>query len=238
MIDFMQLKGKSILNLRNALPIHIPPNYFFPIYSLVGTVLICLTLLNKKSKMKTNNQKNEAKQAGNSGPDTSNDQNSMLREFFIDELKDLYWAEKHLTKALPKMSKAATTDELKEAFNGHLTETEGHVSRLEQIFQLLDEKPQAKKCEAIEGITAEGETIIDETEKGTMTRDVGLIMAGQKAEHYEIASYGTMVQLAKTLDLGTQVTELLQETLAEEKGADEKLSAIAENHVNAEAKSE
>lgn len=190
--------------------------------------------------MKTNNQKNgtKAKKAESSGPDASNDQNSMLKEFFIDELKDLYWAEKHLTKVLPKMAKAATTDELKEAFQGHLSETEGHVSRLEQVFQLLEEKAQAKKCEAIEGITKEGESIIEDTEKGTMTRDVGLIMAGQKAEHYEIASYGSMVQLAKTLDLGSEITGLLEETLNEEKGADEKLSAIAENNVNVEAKEE
>jgi ferritin-like metal-binding protein YciE len=108
--------------------------------------------------MNTNNQKNgtKAKRGGEPWPGASEDQHSLLKEFFIDELKDLFWAEKHLTKVLPKMAKAATTEELKEAFQGHLKETEGHVSRLEQVFQLLGEKAKAKKCEAIEGITREG----------------------------------------------------------------------------------
>ena len=123
----------------------------------------------------------------------------MLEEFFKDEIKDIYWAEKHLVKTLPKMAKAATSPELKEAFTNHLEETKVHVERLEQVFELLEEKAQAKKCDAMEGITKEGDGIIEETETGTATRDVGLILAGQKVEHYEIATYGGLVQLARNL---------------------------------------
>ncbi len=162
---------------------------------------------------------------------------SMLREFFEDELKDIYWAEKHLLKTLPKMSKAATSGELKQAFTDHLEETRTHVSRLEQAFGLLGKKPQAKKCDAMEGITKEGAGIIEETETGTATRDVGLILAGQKAEHYEISTYGGLAQLATTLDL-LDVAELLQATLAEEKEADSLLTQIAENNVNYSAAGE
>lgn len=185
-----------------------------------------------------NKNQNKAKRGEMPYSDAVEDRHSLLKEFFIDELKDLYWAEKHLTKVLPKMVKAATSSELKAAFQGHLKETEGHVSRIEKVFELLEEKAQAKKCEAMEGITKEGGSIIEDTEKGTMTRDVGLIMAGQKVEHYEIASYGAIVQLAKVLHLDSQVSELFQQTLNEEKTADEKLSSIAENNINVEASEE
>jgi ferritin-like metal-binding protein YciE len=189
--------------------------------------------------MNKNNQMNGKKKDNDSEyADSSEDQHSLLKEFFIGEVKDIYWAEKHLTKVLPKMVKAATSSELKEAFEGHLKETEGHVARLEQVFELLEEKPQAKKCEAMEGITKEGASIIEETEKGTMTRDAGLIMAGQKVEHYEIASYGGIIQLAKTLDIDAEISELLQQTLDEEKTADQKLTSIAEEKINVEAKEE
>ena len=118
--------------------------------------------------------------------------NTQLDKFFTDSLKDIYWAEKHLTKALPKMQKAATTEELKEAIGQHITETEGHVDRLEKVFELMNKKAQAKKCDAMEGLIKEGESIVEETEDGTMTRDVGIISAAQKVEHYEIATYGIL----------------------------------------------
>ena len=161
----------------------------------------------------------------------------MLLEFFHGEIKDIYWAEKHLLKALPKMAKAATSSELKEAFSNHLEETKGHVERLEQVFGLLDAKPQAKKCEAMDGITKEGDSIVEETEAGTSTRDVGLILAGQKVEHYEISTYGGLTQLARNLNLG-EIAEILETTLNEEKTADETLSSIAEESVNYEAATE
>jgi ferritin-like metal-binding protein YciE len=163
--------------------------------------------------------------------------NSKLKEFFLEQLQDIYWAENKLVKTLPKMADAATSDELRAAFEGHLTETEGHVSRVEQVFALLGEEAEAKECPALKGIAEEGEDIIDETEEGTAQRDVGLIFAGQKAEHYEIATYGALVQLAK--DMGQdQIADLLGQTLAEEKKADEKLTELATNGINREAAQE
>ncbi len=163
-----------------------------------------------------------------------NDTNSLLREFFVDELQDIYWAEKHLVETLPRMSKAATTSQLRQAFDSHLNVTLGHVSRLEQIFQMIDEEATTKKCKAMAGITAEGEGIISDTESNTLTRDVGLIFAGQKAEHYEIATYGCLTQLAKTLGRN-DIASLLHETLEEEKEADQLLTDIAKNNINVEA---
>lgn len=161
----------------------------------------------------------------------------MLKDFFIDELKDIYWAEKHLVKTLPKMKKAATSTELQNAFADHLETTKTHVTRLEQAFEALGKKAIGKKCEAMEGITKEGESIIEETDEGTSTRDVGLILAGQKVEHYEISTYGGLAQLATTLGL-TEVADLLSQTLAEEKEADSLLTDIAENNINYEAAQE
>lgn len=162
---------------------------------------------------------------------------AMLQKFLYDSLKDIYWAEKHLLKALPKISKAATNEELKAALNEHLEVTEEQVARLEQVFELMGKKAQGKKCEAMEGLTKEAESIIEETERGTATRDVGIIMAAQKVEHYEIATYGGLVQLTKTMGL-TQVSELLAQTLAEEKETDENLTTIAENDINIQAQEE
>jgi len=162
---------------------------------------------------------------------------SRLKEFFIDELKDIYWAEKHLVKTLPKMKKAATSEELQKAFEDHLETTNTHVSRLEQVFEMLGEKAEAKKCDAMSGITEEGDGIISETEKGTATRDVGLIFAGQKVEHYEISTYGGLAQLARTLGLH-DISQILATTLDEEKDADQLLTKIAEDHINYEAKTE
>jgi ferritin-like metal-binding protein YciE len=163
--------------------------------------------------------------------------NSKLKEFFLEQLQDIYWAENKLVKTLPKMAEAANSDELRAAFESHLTETEGHVSRVEQVFALLGEEAEAKECPALKGIAEEGEDIIDETEEGTAQRDVGLIFAGQKAEHYEIATYGALVQLAK--DMGQdQIADLLGQTLAEEKKADEKLTELATSGINREAAQE
>lgn len=161
----------------------------------------------------------------------SDETHSKLHSFFKDELKDIYWAEKHLVKTLPKMQKAATNEELKDAFAEHLEQTKEHVTRLEDIFGLLGEKPQAKKCDAMEGLTKEGEGIIEDTEKGTYTRDVGLILAAQKVEHYEISTYGSLAQLARTLGL-EEVAYLLTTTLDEEKETDHNLTELAESKVN------
>ena len=163
--------------------------------------------------------------------------NSQLDKLFTDSLKDIYWAEKHLTKTLPKMKKKATTDELKSAIEEHLAQTEEHVSRLEQVFQLCGKKAQAKKCDAMEGLTKEADSIVEETEANTMTRDAGIIMAAQKVEHYEIATYGSLVQLAKTLGKNDAAV-ILHQTLEEEKQADEKLTEIAEWNVNQAAAQE
>ena len=160
-----------------------------------------------------------------------------LTELFVDGLKDIYWAEKHLAKALPKMAKAATSEELKAAFETHTTETEEHASRLEEIFGLIGEKAQAKKCAAMEGLLEESEEIIKSTDKGTMVRDCGLIMAAQKVEHYEIASYGTLRNIARTLG-HEDVANILQTTLDEEGETDHKLTDLAESYVNEEASQE
>jgi ferritin-like metal-binding protein YciE len=163
--------------------------------------------------------------------------NTQLETYFHDALKDIYWAEKHLTKALPKMQKAATTEELKDAIGEHIAQTEEHVTRLEQVFELMGKKAQAKKCEAMEGLVKEGDSIVEETEDGSMTRDVGIIMAAQKVEHYEIATYGGLVQLAKTMGLD-EAADILAQTLEEEKQTDQGLTGIAENNINWEAEQE
>lgn len=160
-----------------------------------------------------------------------------FKDFFVDEIKDIYWAEKHLTKAIPKMQKAATSGDLKKAFGDHLEATKTHVTRLEQIFEILGVKAQAKKCDAMAGIVEEGNGIIQETEKGTNIRDVGLVLAAQKVEHYEISTYGGLAQLAKTMGLES-VKNLLGETLAEEKEADELLTSLAESGINKSAATE
>ena len=168
---------------------------------------------------------------------TPQQSNTMLEKFMMDSLKDIYWAEKHLTKALPKLERAATSDDLKQALQDHLTVTEEQVARLEQVFELMGKRAQAKKCEAMEGLTKEADSMVEETEAGTMTRDVAIIIACQKVEHYEIATYGGLRQLASTLGL-TEAADLLGQTLAEEKDADEQLTSIAENNINYRAEDE
>ena len=162
---------------------------------------------------------------------------SLLQELFLDSVKDIYYAEKAITKALPKMKKAATSTQLASAFVDHLEMTKAQITRLEQVFELLEEKPRAKKCEAIEGLIKEAQSIMEDTDEGTSTRDVGLIMAAQKVEHYEIASYGSLRQLAATLGY-TEIEALLLQTLDEEKQTDLLLTEIAENDINYQAAGE
>jgi ferritin-like metal-binding protein YciE len=163
--------------------------------------------------------------------------NSNLEVFFLDELKDVYNAENQIMKALPKLRKACTSQKLAQAFEEHLQVTNRQISRLEQIFDNLGESASSKKCEAMEGLIDESETIIDETDDGTATRDVGLIMAAQKVEHYEIATYGGLAQLARTLGY-EDVAEMLETTLEEEEEADRLLTDIAENDINYQASGE
>ena len=156
-----------------------------------------------------------------------------LNDLFLDTLKDIYYAEKHILKALPKMAKAANSEELSAAFEKHYDETEGQVARLEQIFELLGKPARGKKCDAIEGILDEGKEIMDEY-ADTAALDAGLLAAAQAVEHYEISRYGTLVAWAQKLGL-SEAAELLEETLDEEKETDEKLSELAESEINAEA---
>ena len=156
-----------------------------------------------------------------------------LQDAFLDELRDSYDAEKQLTKALPKMAKAASSAELRAAFQSHLDETRGQITRLEQVFAELGEKVRGKHCDGIAGIIEEGKSGMEE-DFDEPTMDAVLIASGQRAEHYEMAAYGTLVAWARTLG-HSEVADLLQETLDEEKAADEKLSALAEDGINQDA---
>ncbi len=169
----------------------------------------------------------------------SNGQNkeNPLEKFFHDQLKDMYYAEQQLLKALNEMKSASTTEELEDAFDEHLKQTERQVKRLEKVFSIIGQKPEGKKCEAMDGLIKEGKTIISETKEGTMTRDAALIIAAQKIEHYEIATYGGLVALALTLGKH-RAAELLDKTLQEEHDTDDKLTDIAESCVNFEAEEE
>ena len=158
-----------------------------------------------------------------------------LRDLFVDELKDIYWAEKALTKAIPKMIKNASSDELVEALKEHLEETKIQIIRLEEVFLSVGEKAGAKKCEAMAGLTKEAGEIMENTEQGVV-RDAGIILAAQKIEHYEIATYGTLASFARTLG-EDEAASLLVETLNEEKAADEKLSEISDS-INVDAADE
>jgi ferritin-like metal-binding protein YciE len=153
-----------------------------------------------------------------------------LREALVEEIRDLYNAEKQLVKALPKMAKGAESDELREAFEAHLEETEGQVTRLERVFELLDEKPRGKHCAGMAGIVEEGSEKLQEDIEGSVL-DAMLIASAQKVEHYEISAYGTAMAWAEALGLN-DVVQVLNETLEEEKAADEKLSALAESGIN------
>jgi ferritin-like metal-binding protein YciE len=159
--------------------------------------------------------------------------NGSLHDAFIDELRDSYDAEKQLIKALGKLAKAASSPVLKEAFQSHLEETQGHVERLEQVFASLDEKVRGKHCDGIAGIIEEGKSVMEE-DFDEATMDACLIAAGQRAEHYEMAAYGTLVAWARVMG-HDEAADLLQETLDEEKAADEKLSSLAEGGINQSA---
>ncbi len=171
-------------------------------------------------KTTTSKSRNEKKQNG-------------FRELFENELRDIYWAEKALTKAIPKMIKNATSQELIDALTDHLEVTKGHVERCEKAFELLGEAATGKKCEAMAGLTKEAEEIM-ESAKEAMVRDAGIISAAQKVEHYEIATYGTLCAFAKTLG-EDEVAALLEQTLNEEKEANNKLTQIAASSVNEDA---
>ena len=161
--------------------------------------------------------------------------NEGLKELYIDELKDLYNAENQLLKALPKMARAASSDELRQGFEEHLEQTQGHVERLEQIFESMEETPKGKKCMGMEGLVKEGGEVMDEDFEGAVM-DAALIGAAQRVEHYEIAAYGTVSEFAKILGEKEHVS-LLEQTLQEEKETDEKLTTLSEE-INAQANSE
>jgi len=162
---------------------------------------------------------------------------SLLHQFLVDGLKDIYWAENRLLKAIPKMQKEATTVQLEKTLGEHLDVTRDQIQRLDQIFDKLGLKAAGKKCDGMQGLIDEGEHVIDETEEGSVTRDVGIIVSAQKIEHYEIAAYGGLAQLARTMG-HNEIAELLDATLQEEKEADRLLTEIAENDINYEASTE
>lgn len=194
----------------------------------------------KKKKLRTRSQgKSAAKKIVRAikkkviGENVDGESNK-LRELLLHEMRDIYWAEKHLLKALTKMEKAATSAELQRAFADHNRVTQKQVERLERVFELIGEKAKAEKCEAMKGLIDEGDEVKSATDKNSMTRDAGLIIAAQKVEHYEIAAYGSMAQLARTLGL-TEVADIFEETLREEKETDELLTRIAESSINVQA---
>ena len=186
--------------------------------------------------MKTAKKKNTTKATGSKKKNSSKSAEqygihpSVLLKLFEDELKDIYWAEKALTKAIPKMVKNATAPELIKALQNHLKETEAQVKKVEKVFAILGKKPQAKKCEAMAGLVKEAEGIMKDTKIGAM-RDAGIISAGQKVEHYEIATYGTLRTFASTLGL-LDAASILQEILNEEKNADQTLTDVSESTIN------
>lgn len=167
----------------------------------------------------------------------NDDQPSMLETFFINQLNDMYDAEKQLVKAIPQMQNAASTEELEAAFEMHALQTQRHVSRIEKIFKHLGKTPESKTCVVMKALIDETTEVINQTQEGTMTRDAGLIMAAQRIEHYEIASYGGLVQFAITMKLD-KVATMLEDTLDEEEKTDYTLTDIAEEFINMEADGE
>lgn len=160
-----------------------------------------------------------------------------LRKFFVDQLRDIYYVEKQMIRSLPEMREAATTEELQDALDEHLKQTERQVKRLEKVFELMEESSEGKRCEAMDGLVKETREIIAETPKGSMTRDAALIIAAQKVEHYEIGTYGGLVALALTMNM-RRAAELLDKTLEEEERTDRNLTDIAERYINMEAEEE
>lgn len=182
------------------------------------------------------NPEAETRKKGSSQPG-SDESPSYLQKFFIDQLKDMYYAEQELLKALPEMQSAATTEELEDAIEEHTQQTKRHVKRLEKVFHMVGQKPEGKRCEAMDGLIKECKTILRETEDNTATRDAAIIIAAQKIEHYEIASYGGLVALAITMGM-ERAADILDKTLAEEENADQMLTDIAECYINVEAEHE
>jgi ferritin-like metal-binding protein YciE len=183
------------------------------------------------------NKSSTSSQNATNGSSKKEGTTSLLEKFFLSELKDIYNAEQQLLKGLPELQEAATTEELEDAFEHHYQQTKRHVKRLEKVFQIMDQKPEGKKCEAMEGLIKEAKKVINDTKEGTMTRDAALIIAAQKAEHYEIATYGGLVQLAITMGFN-RAADLLEKTLNEEEDTDALLTEIAETHINIEAEEE
>jgi len=189
------------------------------------------------SKNTTGKKAADTKSTKSKSPKSKEMQESEFHQFFVDELKDIYWAEKHLAKALPKMQKASTSKELATAFEKHTKETEEHIKIVEKVFELCGEKATAKKCDAMEGLVEEANSIISDTDKGTSIRDAGLILAAQKVEHYEIATYGTLRTFSEKMG-HNEITSLLQGVLDNEKETDVALTEIAVNFINEEASEE
>jgi ferritin-like metal-binding protein YciE len=156
-----------------------------------------------------------------------------MEDLFLEQIEDLYDAERRLVKALPKMAEASTSQTLRQAFQSHLIETEGHVSRLEKVFRIVGQDPKSHTCDAMKGLVSEGEDIVSDIDASSL-RDAGLIAAANRVEHYEIAAYGSARTFAQALGLNEAAT-LLEQTLQEEKKADQKLTDIAESMVNSEA---
>lgn len=163
--------------------------------------------------------------------------NSKFHQLFVDQLKDMYWAEKNLVKALGKMQKAATSEELADAITTHLEQTKEQVNRLERVFESVGQTAKAKKCPAMEGLIAEGQEVIEDTDEDSAVRDAGLIICCQKIEHYEIASYGSLRTLASKMG-HEEAAQLLEQTLNEEKETDVLLTQLAESSINEEAAAE
>src|SRR5947207_6101414 len=199
--------------------------------------------MKKTTRNKSNGRQNQTTASHNGSNKSSSlnngnkNQPSLLVKFFTDQLKDIYYAEQQLLKASPKLAQASSTEELEDAFNNHLKQTERHVKRLDKVFQTIGKKAEGKKCEAMDGLIRESETITKETKEGSMTRDAALIIAAQKVEHYEIATYGGLVQLALTMGLH-RVADVLDKTLMEEEDTDALLTEIAENYINVRAEEE
>jgi ferritin-like metal-binding protein YciE len=191
----------------------------------------------RRQAARTGTKKSQTSKASSDGETRGKQKQTAFEKLFENMLKDIYWAEQHLVDALQEMAEAATTDELQEAFEDHMYITQKHAARLEKVFKLLGKEPEAKKCDAMEGLIEEGKQVIKETEEGSMTRDAGLIIAAQKVEHYEIASYGSLVQVAITLG-HDKVASILEMTLNEEEDTDQLLTDIAETYVNPMADNE
>ena len=185
-------------------------------------------------KASPKNSKTSAKNLSNGN---SHGEPSYLQKFFIDQLMDIYYAENELMKGLELLKKSTTTEELEDAFEVHLKQTEKQIKRLDKVFHLIRKKPEGKKCEAMDGLLKEARNIISETEAGTLTRDAALIIAAQKVEHYEIASYGGLAQLAITMGMN-RAADLLEKTLQEEEQTDQLLTDIAESYINVSAEQE